>query len=99
MLLDSNILIYGADGGELALDVILDRTDLSLASVSRIETLGFHGLDETERTWLNAAIGRMKVLPLNRQWRSARSRCGRSATWDLRMRSSWQRRWCTDCDS
>ena len=65
MLLDSNILIYGADGDEPALDAILDRTDLSVASVTRIETLGFHRLDETERAWLDAAIGRMKVLPLD----------------------------------
>ena len=43
MLLDSNILIYGADGGEPRLDAILDRTDLAIASVTRIETLGFTG--------------------------------------------------------
>ena len=40
MLLDSNILIYGADGGEPRLDAILDCTDLAIASVIRIE----HGL-------------------------------------------------------
>ena len=65
MLLDSNILIYGAEGGEPRLDAILDRTDLAVASVTRIETLGFHRLTETERAWLSAAIGRMKVLPLS----------------------------------
>ena len=64
MLLDSNILIYGADSGEPRLDAILDRTDLAIASVTRIETLGFHRLSETERTWLGAAIQRMLVLPL-----------------------------------
>ena len=42
MLLDSNILIYGANGEYAELDAILDRTDLSAASVTRIETLGFH---------------------------------------------------------
>ncbi len=64
MLLDSNILIYGADGGEPRLDAILDRTDLAVASITRIETLGFHRLSEAERTWLGEAIGRMQVLPL-----------------------------------
>ena len=64
MLLDSNILIYGADGGEPRLDAILDRTDLAIASVTRIETLGFHRLNETERAWLGAAIERMQVLAL-----------------------------------
>lgn len=65
MLIDSNILIYGADGGEPQLDAILDRTDLAIASITRIETLGFHRLTETERSWLGAAIGRMRVLPLS----------------------------------
>ena len=49
MLLDSNILIYGAEGGEARLDAILNRTDLAVASVTRIETLGFHRLSEAER--------------------------------------------------
>ncbi|MEO6789072.1 MAG: type II toxin-antitoxin system VapC family toxin [Chthoniobacteraceae bacterium] len=66
MLLDSNILIYGADSGEPRLDAILDRTDLAIASVTRIETLGFHRLSETECTWLSAAIQRMLVLPLTK---------------------------------
>ncbi len=65
MLLDSNILIYGADGGEPQLDAILDRTDLAVASITRIETLGFHRLSETERSWLSAAIGRMRLLALS----------------------------------
>lgn len=64
MLLDSNILIYGADSGEPRLDAILDRTDLAISSVTRIETLGFHRLSETECEWLGAAIQRMLVLPL-----------------------------------
>ena len=37
MLLDSNILIYGANGENPGLDAILDRTDLAAASVTRIE--------------------------------------------------------------
>ncbi len=39
MLLDSNILIYGANGEDPGLDAILDRTDLAAASVTRIETM------------------------------------------------------------
>lgn len=65
MLLDSNILIYGANGEDAALDAILDRTDLAVASVTRIETLGFHRLSETERTWLETAFDRMEILPLD----------------------------------
>lgn len=65
MVLDSNILIYGAEGGEPRLDAILERTDLTVASVSRIEVLGFHRLSEAERHGLELAIGRMKVLALD----------------------------------
>ncbi len=65
MLLDSIILIYGADGGNAALDEILSRTDLSAASVTRIETLGFHRLSEFERTELEKTFERIRILPLN----------------------------------
>ncbi|MHB8519143.1 MAG: type II toxin-antitoxin system VapC family toxin [Limisphaerales bacterium] len=65
MLLDSNTLIYGASGEDPGLDAILDRTDLAAASVTRIETLGFHRLSEIERTWLEATFDRMKILPLD----------------------------------
>lgn len=64
MLLDSNILIYGANGGEPRLDAILDRKDLAVASLTRIETLGYHRLSDTERRWLAEAMARMQVLPL-----------------------------------
>jgi hypothetical protein len=65
VLLDSNILIYGADGGNPGLDAILDRKDLAAASVTRIETLGFHRLSEIERAWLETTFERMKILPLD----------------------------------
>jgi predicted nucleic acid-binding protein len=65
MLLDSNILIYGANGEHPNLDAILDRTDLAAASVTRIETLGFHRLSEVERAWLETCFERMKILALD----------------------------------
>jgi predicted nucleic acid-binding protein len=65
MLLNSNILIYGANGENPKLDEILDRTDLSAASVTRIETVGYHRLSETERVWLEATFARLKILPLD----------------------------------
>lgn len=65
MLLDSNILIYGAKGGHPGLDTMLDRTDLAAASVTQIETLGFHRLSPIERHWLEAAFARMKILTLD----------------------------------
>ncbi len=65
MLLDSNILIYGATGEHDALDIILDRTDLAVASVTRIETLGFHRLSELEQHWLETVFDRLKILALD----------------------------------
>jgi toxin FitB len=65
MLLDSNILIYGANGENPGLDAILDRTDLAAASVTRIETLGLHRLSEVERAWLETTFERMKIMSLD----------------------------------
>ena len=65
MLLDSNILIYGGKGEYPRLDVILDRLDLAVASVTLVETLGFHGLSAEERHWLEITFERMRVLPLD----------------------------------
>ena len=65
MLLDSNILIYGAKGANPALDAILDRTDLAAASITRIETLGFHRLSSLEQQWLETAFERMTILLLD----------------------------------
>jgi predicted nucleic acid-binding protein len=64
MLLDSNILIYGASNEHPAVDAILDRTDLAIASVTRIEALGFHRLAEIDEHWLETAFNRMRVLAL-----------------------------------
>jgi predicted nucleic acid-binding protein len=65
MLLDSNILIYGAEEGEPRLDAILARSDLAVSSVSCIETLGYHLLSAAERGGLEAAIARMGILNLD----------------------------------
>src|SRR3954469_25358734 len=65
MLLDSNIVIYVAKEDEPRLDAILDRTDLAIASVSRVEVLGFHRLTKADREALELIIERMKVIALN----------------------------------
>jgi hypothetical protein len=65
MLLDSNIVIHGAQGEHPALDAILDRTDLAVAGVTQIETLGFHRLSVLERHWLETTFDRVKILKLD----------------------------------
>ena len=66
MLLDSNILIYGAEGGEPQLDAILDRTDLAVASVTCIETLGFHRLGEAAACLQNPDSGMRRAAVAGR---------------------------------
>jgi hypothetical protein len=56
MLIDSNILTYGANSEQSSVDAIPDRHDLFAASVTQIETLGFHALDEFEREWLTPDV-------------------------------------------
>ena len=65
MLLDSNIVIYGSKAAHATLDPILDRTDLFVASVTRIETLGYDRLADIEKMWLELAFDRMPILPLD----------------------------------
>jgi len=72
MLVDRNIPIYGADGGSPMLDAILDRTALAVASVSRIETLGFHRLQAIHRHWLEVTMSRMRMLALD-EWAVGRA--------------------------
>jgi predicted nucleic acid-binding protein len=72
MLLDSNILIYRAVGTYPELDEILSRKELAVASVTKIEALGYPGIGDFEREWLEIAFLHLRVLPLD-EWVIARS--------------------------
>jgi toxin FitB len=65
MLLDSNILIYGAAGTDTRLDAILSRPDLAASVITRIETLGYHRLTPVNRHWFEVAFSRMRILALD----------------------------------
>jgi predicted nucleic acid-binding protein len=65
VLLDSNILIYCAEGETPQLDALIDRPELAIASVTRIETLGFHRLHADQREFLERAIQGMREFPLD----------------------------------
>jgi len=70
-----------------------DRTDLAVASITRIETLGFHRRSETERAWLGAAIGRMQVLALSEAVEAHAIALRQERKMGLAVRSSRRRRW------
>jgi hypothetical protein len=68
MLLDSNILIYAADPDDTRCGPFLQREDASIASVSRIEVLGFPGwagLPEDRRVRLQEIVASMIELELD----------------------------------
>jgi len=68
MLCDSNILIYAADPDDILCGPYIIRDDASIASVSRIEVLGFPGwsnLPEDRRTRLHEIAASMLELQLD----------------------------------
>jgi len=68
MLLDSNILIYAAEPEDAFLSQWVEDTAACLATVSRIEVLGFprwHLLDEARCTRLELPVGALPELSLD----------------------------------
>ena len=65
MLLDSNILIDGAQPAHHALRGLIRDRDCSVSVISRIEVLGFHRLAPDERIALETLFGAMEVFPLS----------------------------------
>jgi predicted nucleic acid-binding protein len=63
-VLDSNILIYGSNQTDTRLDSILARNDLAIASITYIETLGYHRLTELKKKWLLIITRKLKVIDL-----------------------------------
>ncbi|MEI7822443.1 MAG: type II toxin-antitoxin system VapC family toxin [Verrucomicrobiota bacterium] len=68
MLLDSNILIYAAEPEGAFLSRWVEDAAACLATVSRIEVLGFprwHLLEEMRRARLELLVGALPELPLD----------------------------------
>ena len=69
MLHDSNILIYAAEPGATRFDFSLQNVDACMASVTRIEVLGFPGfakLDALRQTRLTELLESLVELPLDK---------------------------------
>lgn len=70
MLCDSNILIYAAEPGETRFDPWIQHAGACVASVTRIEVLGFPGflaLDAARQARLEALVRSLVELELDRQ--------------------------------
>ena len=68
MLCDTNILIYAADPADSHCVAFVERQDACIASVTRIEVLGFPGwskLSGDRSTRLEEIVASMIQLPLN----------------------------------
>jgi hypothetical protein len=68
MLCDSNILIYAADPADTRCSQFAERDDAAIASVSRIEVLGFSGfgkLSEDRQVRLREIVTSLIEMELN----------------------------------
>ena len=65
MLLDSNIVIYATDSSHDKLLEWLDDKPLAACSVTRIEVLGYHGLNPEEADEIGNFLAGITVYPLS----------------------------------
>lgn len=65
ILLDSNLIIYASRSEHQALRTFIAREAPFVSAVSKVETLGYHGLGEQEKTFLDEFFGAAEVLPVS----------------------------------
>ncbi len=65
MLLDSNIIIYAAQADQAALRQFIAEHAPVVSVVSYIEVLGYHGLSEADRSFLEQFFQATEILPLS----------------------------------
>jgi len=65
MILDSNIVIYAAAPEGERLRELLSRESPVVSAISYVEVLGFHRLQEPEKTYLEAFFKIVEQLPLD----------------------------------
>jgi len=68
MLLDSNIIIYAVQPENAFLAELIAGNSVAVASVTKIEVLGFHlwaTLDPERQRWIERIMSAVSVLPLD----------------------------------
>ena len=65
MLLDSNLIIYASQPEHGALRTFIAREAPYVSVVSKVETLGYHELGETEKQFLEEFFDVAEVLPVS----------------------------------
>lgn len=64
MLLDSNLIIYATRPEHGALRKFIAREAPYVSVISKVETLGYHELDENEKRFLEEFFDAAEVLPV-----------------------------------
>ena len=65
MLLDSHLIIYASQPKRGALRRFIARKVLYVSVVSKVETLGYHKLDENEKRFLEEFFDAADILPVS----------------------------------
>ena len=64
MLIDTNIIIYAAKQEHGDLRKFIAKNSPSVSAVSYVEVLGFHQLNEQDRTFLESFFSSATILPI-----------------------------------
>ena len=65
MLLDSNILIYAIQPAYMHLLEFISANPVKVSAISKVEVLGFAGLNETERKWFEGFFRDIEICPVS----------------------------------
>lgn len=65
MLLDSNIIIYGALPDHEALRVFIAKHAPAVSAISQVEVLGYHRLNQSDRSHFEDFFAAATILPLS----------------------------------
>jgi predicted nucleic acid-binding protein len=65
ILIDSNIIIYAASPKYASLRKFIETETPLVSVISKIETLGYHKLQENDKTFLNDFFNAAIVLPIS----------------------------------
>ena len=67
VLLDSNIIIYLGSDKAKTIEKFLINKELCVSVITKVETLGYHKISETEKKFLNLVFSKIEVIPLEEE--------------------------------
>lgn len=65
MVIDSNIIIYGANPANLSITAYLSGKLVLCSQISLVETLGFHKITDKEKTSINQLLSLAIIVAIN----------------------------------